>query len=105
MPVTSRKIAFMTTIGVNVGDEFIREGIMSFLDEIMPGYRAFYVSKHDLSSLKARRLDEDEVLKDKFLDADVIIQAGAPLYWKNAGSACHNAEWVEELWRKRIFQL
>ena len=25
----------MTTIGVNVGDEFIREGIMAFLDEVV----------------------------------------------------------------------
>ena len=28
------KIVFMTTLGVNVGDEFIREGIFSFFDEI-----------------------------------------------------------------------
>ncbi len=103
--VTPPKISFMTTIGRNVGDEFIREGIRSFLDDIVPGYLPFYVDKHDLLSVSETRLDESVKLADKFLDADVIIQAGAPLYWKNAGSACHNAEWVDELWRKRIFKV
>ena len=46
------KIAFMTTLGVNVGDEFIREGIFSFFDEIFASWTPFYVNKHDLLSLR-----------------------------------------------------
>jgi len=104
MPSRIPNIAFMTTLGVNVGDEFIREGIHSFLEKLIPQYHSLYVSKHDLTSLHEHRLNESISVQDKFLDADVIIQAGAPVYWKNSGSACYSAEWVDELWRKRIFQ-
>ncbi len=97
----------MTTIGVNVGDEFIREGILSFIDEIFPVYRPFYVNKHDLSSLYETRLDEVEILSDKFSQSDIIIQAGAPVYWNWPwrGNVCYAADWAEELWYKRIFLL
>jgi ADP-heptose:LPS heptosyltransferase len=95
----------MTTLGVNVGDEFIREGICSFLDEIIPNWRPFYVNKHDLSTLYRRVGDEDDYLADKFVDADIIVQAGAPVYWKIGDSTSYNVEWAEELWRKRIFSL
>lgn len=99
------KIAFMTTLGVNVGDEFIREGICSFLDEIFEGWEPFYVNKHDLLSLHQPVEDEVTILEDKFYDADIIIQAGAPVYWKIGESTSYNVEWTEELWRKRIFGL
>lgn len=95
----------MTTLGVNVGDEFIREGIGSFLDEIFDNWKPFYVNKHNLATLHERVADESDVLKDKFFDADIIIQAGAPVYWKLGESTSYNVEWAEELWRKRIFKL
>ena len=34
-----------------VGDEFIREGIRSFLDEVLGDYDPFYVHKHDMCTL------------------------------------------------------
>lgn len=103
----SPKIALMTTVGVNVGDEFIREGILSFFDEIFSSYKPFYVNKHDMKSLHEPRLDEEEILTDKFRESDIIVQAGAPVYWNWPwrGNMCYNAEWADELWYKRIFLL
>ena len=95
----------MTTVGVNVGDEFIREGICSFLDQLLPSWQPFYVNKHDLTTLHTRVYDEPVLLADKFNDADIIIQAGAPVYWKIGDSTSYNVEWAEDLWRKRIFRL
>lgn len=99
------KIAFMTSMGVNIGDEFIREGIASFLDEIFQEWVPLYVNKVDLRSLREPLEDEKLVVKDKFLDADIIIQAGAPVYWKIGNSTSYNVEWAEELWNRRIFKL
>ena len=98
-------IAFMTTIHVNVGDEFIREGIFSFIDEIFEEWSPLYVNKMDLKTLHLRLEGESVSLNDKFRDSDVIIQAGAPVYWRIGASTSYNAEWAEELWEKRIFQL
>lgn len=98
------RIAFMTTCGRNVGDEFIREGIRSFFDELLPSYNAFYVDKHDLTTLQRQQYDEIERLGDKFRDADIIVQAGAPVYWSNGRFTSWNAEWAEALWEDRIFR-
>jgi FkbM family methyltransferase len=101
------RIAFMTTMNRNVGDEFIREGIRSFFDDVLGSYDPFYVDKHDLTTLSHRVLDETETVSDKFRDADVIVQAGAPVYWNNnAGKhTSYNAEWSQPLWMDRIFRL
>lgn len=98
------RITFMTTCGRNVGDEFIREGIRSFFDELLPEYNAFYVDKHDLTTLQSARYDEIERLGDKCRDADIIVQAGAPVYWSNGRHTSWNAEWAEALWEDRIFR-
>jgi hypothetical protein len=104
------RVAFMTTVGKNVGDEFIRDGIRSFLDDVLggqsgPGYDAYYVNKHDLSTLHRPLLDEIEPLADKFCDADLIVQAGAPVFWHLGESRCYREEWVHALWHDRIFPL
>jgi hypothetical protein len=99
------RIAFMTTIGRNVGDEFIREGIRSFLDEAIGAYEPYYVDKHDLGTLRRPVLDEGELLADKFRDADVVIQSGAPVYWQLGRHCCYNESWSDELWYQRIFKL
>lgn len=101
----ARQIAFMTTLGHNIGDDFIREGICSFLDEIFSEWTPFYVNKIDPASLYEQREDEIGVLSDKFREADLVIQAGAPVYWRIGSSTSYSAEWAEELWYKRIFQL
>ncbi len=99
------RIAFMTTLGRNVGDEFIREGIRSFFDEVLGTYEPFYVDKHDLTTLHRRVGDEIEEVSDKFRDADVVVQAGAPVYWNNGRFKSYNDTWSQALWFDRIFKL
>jgi len=99
------RIAFMTTVGRNVGDEFIREGIHSFFDDCLPAYDCYYVDKHDLTTLQRPLYDEIEQLTDKFREADVIVQAGAPVYWSNGEHTSTTAEWAQPLWYERIFAL
>jgi hypothetical protein len=99
------RVTFMTTCGRNVGDEFIREGIRSFFDDLRVPYHAFYVDKHDLTTLSRRVYDEPETLSDKFRDADVIVQAGAPVYWSNGKHTSCTSEWAQALWLDRIFRL
>ena len=101
---SSLKISFMTSLGFNVGDEFIREGICSFFDEILENWIPAYVNKVDLTSLTEPREDEATRYNDKFSDADVIIQAGAPVYWNLKDSTSYTVEWAEELWQNRIFK-
>ncbi|MBS4068884.1 MAG: polysaccharide pyruvyl transferase family protein [Sulfurimonas sp.] len=101
----SPNITFMTTLGVNVGDEFIREGICSFVDQIFPKWQPFYVNKHDTSTLYTKLAGEQAVLTDKFRDSDIIIQAGAPVYWKIGESTSYNVAWAKSLWFERIFRL
>jgi polysaccharide pyruvyl transferase WcaK-like protein len=99
------RIAFMTTVGRNVGDEFIREGVCSFLDDVLPTWDSYYVDKHDLTTLQRPLYDEIEQLTDKFRDADVIVQAGAPVYWSNGRHTSTTADWAQALWHDRIFAL
>jgi hypothetical protein len=100
------RVAFMTTLGRNVGDEFIREGIRSFFDDVLGGaYEPLYVDKHDLETLHRRVMDESIDVQDKFRDADVIVQAGAPVYWANGRFRSYNVEWAQALWFDRIFKL
>lgn len=105
MPDNNPKISFITTTGVNVGDEFIREGICSFLDEIFPNWTPYYINKHDRTTLYRHIYDEPASIGDKIVNADIVIQAGAPVYWKLGNSTSYNVEWADELWFKRIFRL
>ena len=99
------RVAFMTTVGKNVGDDFIREGIRSILDDAIGPYEPLYVNKHDLSTLGRPVMDEIGVVPDKFAAADVLVQAGAPVFWHLGESRCYREEWVRALWHERIFPL
>jgi hypothetical protein len=98
------KIGFMTTLGVNVGDEFIREGIRTVLDRTKIPYAPLYVNKHDPNTLSQPYEDEPLVVQDKFWDCNIFIQAGAPVYWHLLGgrSRSMNSEWHQWLWEDRI---
>lgn len=99
------KITFMTTLGVNVGDEFIRAGVRAMLDAVGVAYEPFYVCKHDLDTLVRGVEDETGFIGDKFLNCDVLIQTGAPVYWKNKdGNSSLTSVWYDELWKDRIFK-
>lgn len=99
------RVAFMTTVGRNVGDEFIREGICSLLADAIGPFDPYYVNKHDLTTLGRPLLDEMGLVPDKFAAADLIVQAGAPVFWRLGESRCYREEWVAALWHERIFPL
>jgi len=98
------KIGFLTTLGVNVGDECIRNGIRAILDALGTDYTPLYINKHDPKSASVPCEDEDISLNDKFFDCNLFVQSGAPVYWNlgpNANSL--TCEWHEWVWQKRLF--
>ncbi|HYM08844.1 MAG TPA: glycosyltransferase family 9 protein [Terriglobales bacterium] len=100
------KISFITTLQTNVGDDFVREGIRAVLDETC-AYQPYFINKHqaDLTCAGPVAGDAARPIRDKILDADVVIQCGAPVYWNLgalAGQKCSNAEWIKPLWYDRI---
>lgn len=98
------KVVFLTTLGVNVGDEIIREGVRAALDTAGLAYVPYYVDKHDAGSLSRPVEDEPDRVDDKYWDADIVVQAGAPVYWHVLGgkSTSINSEWAGWLWRDRV---
>jgi hypothetical protein len=93
-----RRVAFMSTYGRNVGDEFVREGIRLFLDAAWGAYSPYYVDKHDPDTLHTRMFDEAEALHNKFEQADVIVQCGAPVYWNLPTNQCWCDGWAGSMW-------
>lgn len=107
MRVPAINVGFLTSLGVNVGDEFIREGIRAVLDRVGAPYRAYYVHKLDEATLAAPREDEPCALRDKYWDSDVFVQAGAPVYWHLLGgrSTSLTSEWHRWMWEERILDV
>lgn len=125
------RIATITTTHHNVGDDFAREGIMHLVDEAGGG-AAEYVHIHKHLPITSRRnwawLHNRGVAKaldrlpgmpgsrlahrldalvplasnDAIRMADLVIQCGAPIYWRNEYSTCATAEWVNPLLRRRV---
>ena len=59
------KIALLTTLGKNVGDEFIREGIKAILDRLLKSYEPLYINKHNSETLFSIEADEVRQYGDK----------------------------------------
>ena len=102
----SLRIGFFTSLGVNVGDEFIREGIRAILDRSSKSYEPFYVHKLDKRSLIIPAEDERNLIIDKYWSCDLFIQSGAPVYWHLLKGASHslNSEWYTWMWQERILK-
>jgi hypothetical protein len=124
------RIAAITTVNHNVGDDFVREGILYLLSRILPDLDVLQVHKHlpitarpecewlytggycrlldrvpGLSGLVAtNRLDHVLPLNtrtDKILTCDLLVQCGAPVYWLHGTNSCAQSEWYEPLIRRR----
>ena len=96
------QIGFLTTLNVNVGDEFIREGVYHCLDRLNRPYSVLLVNKHDVTSLCEPRDIELETVRDKYADSDVFVQSGAPVFWHNRQSKSTTAGWHQWAWEDRI---
>ena len=98
------KIGFLTTLGHNVGDEFIREGIRAALDATGVPYTPLYVHKLSADSLQEPAEDEAVIVSDKYWESDLFIQSGAPVYWhlQNGTATSLTSEWHQWMWENRI---
>ena len=115
-----KKIAFITTVNHNIGDDYVREGLKFLLNEYFKNEKLEFVNIHKHSPIPSRngfewfryyRLSKiiDEMLplsitKDKILDSDLIVQSGAPVYWchDSISSHCSENEWYGPLIRRRL---
>ncbi len=116
------KIALITTVRHNVGDDFVREGLMHLLRQYFKGKRLrFYnIHKHipatcrdGFASLRHVRWGErvEKYLPiipalDKVMKSDMLIQSGAPVYWyhKGQGDSATGIEWYGPLIRDRFLK-
>jgi hypothetical protein len=103
-------VALITTVNHNVGDDFVREGLVYFLKKRFGDFTQNLIDKHN--SRKAL-IDQDG--SNKILTADLVVQSGAPVYWlirpysllrklfyNFTTSRCCDAEWVKLLWYNNI---
>jgi hypothetical protein len=104
IPPKTLAVGFLTTLGVNVGDDFIREGIRNCFDRLGVAVHPYFVNKHDPSSVHEVRDIEIGGLRDKIRDCDVFVQSGAPVYWHHGEGAhrSNQADWHEWAWEQRI---
>ncbi|MCI5128753.1 MAG: hypothetical protein D3907_09710, partial [Candidatus Electrothrix sp. AUS3] len=108
------KIGLITTLGTNIGDDFIRLGIQRIIRSLWPDQHLRWVciNKHQPQTIwpywhPVRHIPEwapnyhKVALKlpaHRFVGSDLIVQCGAPVLWKN----CHQCEWNIPLWDEVI---
>lgn len=116
-----KKIGLVTTLNTNIGDDFIREGIILLLEKVFDKdeldiikinkHKPFLIyKKYNLirfveylpkGKFRARNLlnaISKDYGKTVFDDKDIIIQCGTPVIWPG----CSNAEWVIPIWHNAI---
>lgn len=111
------RTSIITTVNHNIGDDFVREGILYLLDSIKALSSVELIHKHSpvtttygfekVRSLQISNWLDPVVRKigvdDRIKDADVLIQSGAPVYWCHPdGPHCADNEWFDPLIRKRF---
>lgn len=116
-----KNITFITTVNHNVGDDFVREGIIHVLTQKLKGHKLKLenIHKHspvtavygreNLRNLRVSRLVEPflRLIRsgNRISDADILVQSGAPVYWchpQKGGPHCADNEWFDPLIRKRF---
>lgn len=116
------KIAFITTVDHNVGDDFVREGLTYLLRQHFKGQNISFSSVHKHAPIstrmgfeKVKDLSFSEkwdnrlplwITPDKIMSADLVVQSGAPVYWYHrnlTNSVTHN-EWYGPLIKRRFLK-
>lgn len=125
-----KRVCLISTVNHNVGDDFVRAGILSLLEEVFGEVNAVVIHKHFPASVRgafwshldratraapnwldwrARLSRAADVLpmnpaEDLLLGSDLVVQCGAPVYWRNIWSTCAQTEWfaplIERRWKK-----
>jgi len=125
-----RSVCIITTVQHNVGDDFVRDGIIHLLGQVLGPTELQLIHKHlpitarpgfnwVHSSGLANRLDKvsanftlrttrrlDAVLplrrtSDRVRTADILVQSGGPVYWANEEGDCADTEWWHPLIERR----
>ena len=123
----SMRIGLITTLNHNVGDDFIRIGLLKVLKKVLHGQQIEFVAinKHrpytvypgwhpvrvaGLSQYLPRAKTRVGNLigsllaapaLSKFTDCAAVVQCGAPVLWPG----CHDCEWTQPLWRDVVGSL
>lgn len=110
-------IAVITTVRHNIGDDFVREGIVSLLGALGLRQPVELIHKHSpvtavhglefVRDLRASRVLEPIArilrLGNRIDQAGLLIQSGAPIYWCHEhGPHCSENEWFDPLIRERF---
>ena len=124
------RVAFITTVNHNVGDDLVREGIRCLLETKLGPVKPFLIHKHFPATVRGevswlqeagflgvldrmtggRGLALSRLLErlplavtgDKILGSDMLVQSGAPVYWCFPdGGGCHTNEWFHPLIERR----
>lgn len=114
------KVVMITTVRHNVGDDFVRDGIVYLLRQYFKNQELHFQNIHKHAPITARYGFENirsrivstildvipcSVSTDRILEADLVVQCGAPVYWCNGwrwGAHCAHNEWYGPLIRKRF---
>lgn len=117
-----KNAVFITTVNHNVGDDFVREGLKFLLKRFFHGHELSFENIHKHSPItsrfgfenwrrnkKAKKIDKRLPLwfgKDRIMQADLVVQSGAPVYWCHDAvkSHCCENEWFSPLIRRRLAQ-
>jgi len=116
------KLGLLTTVNTNIGDDFIREGLLRCVRAMAPEVRLelVTVNKHwpeeiyprwhplrvfDKKRFKPRWLSKPlRLVADRWLpplgfsafdDCDLLVQCGTPVLWPG----CRASEWADRIWR------
>jgi hypothetical protein len=111
------KVAIITTVSHNVGDDFVREGIIYLLKKRFLSQNLSFENIHKHSPItsrygfeKIRKLRFSRLIDpllplkltgDRILETDLLVQSGAPVYWCHENAHCSDNEWFDPLIRHR----
>ena len=113
------KVSIITTTRHNIGDDFVREGIVHLLSAAGYNSPIELIHKHSpitayngLEFIRNNHLSKPLTpiarrmgLRNRIDDADILLQSGAPIYWCHEGGPhCGNSEWFDPLIRKVFMQ-
>ena len=105
-----KKISLISTIGTNVGDDFIRYGIMSLLEGSFGSSQfitmtPFPISLPPFLGRSLESLVPVNKARDVLLTSDLVIHAGTPLVWcsPSAKMHCSLSKWRASLYSKRLY--
>jgi len=115
--IKKMKVAIITTVNHNIGDDFVREGIKFLIKKVLENDNIEFYNIHKHSPITVRNGFEwfrknriasklDKIIpvkftKDKILNADILIQSGGPVYWCHKNNHCYNNEWYRPLIKER----